>query len=85
MTDQMTYDDILYQLTIVTQPGLARYRAIVRRHISQNLYESRTEEISCLDEYGKLSPCMTDAMAHVQKYCFCKFKSDWELDGEADK
>ena len=85
MTDQMTSDDILYQLTTVTQPGLARYRAIVQRHIRQDLSESRTEEISRLDEYGQLSPCMKDAMAHVQKYCVCRFKCDRELDGEAQK
>ena len=72
MSDDMYTNDILYQVTLTTKPGLAQYEATVRRHIAQDTYEARLEEISRINKYGAQPHCVADEFPHLRKYCYCR-------------
>ena len=75
MSDDM-YTDILYQVTLTTKPGLAQYEATVRRHIIQDTYEARPEEISRVNKYGTQPHCLMDEFPHLRKYCYCRVQKE---------
>lgn len=82
MSDKMSNNIVLYQVTVTTEPGMARYEATVRRHIKEDMYRARIADISRINMYGKQPHCIMDELPHLRKYCFCRVQIEWLLYAE---
>ena len=76
-TDNMAAADELYQVTIETSPGGAKFEATVKRTFqtkSSRLYLVNEREISRINKYGKQPYCIMDKLPHLRPYCHCSIQ-----------
>ncbi|KAI0240983.1 hypothetical protein LSAT2_003885, partial [Lamellibrachia satsuma] len=71
LTDTMTANYILYQVTITTKPGFGQYEGTVTHQLEEDTFESREREISRINKYGKQAQCVVHELPHLRKYCYC--------------
>lgn len=72
LSDDMEVDEILYQVTIITEPGLGRFEATVKFSTSSSKFAVDTRDISRINKYGSQPHCVMDQLPHLRPYCYCK-------------
>jgi len=74
LTDTMSSDYILYQVTLRTSPGQGLYEGTVWHQLNNDTFQSRPHEISRINMYGKQAQCVLEELPNLRKYCYCKMQ-----------
>ncbi|CAG5127023.1 unnamed protein product [Candidula unifasciata] len=72
MTDTTKASRVLYQVTLVTQPGAGRFEVTVSLDIRKSQLSIDPKEISRTNVYGKAPHCVEKKDAFLRPYCYCK-------------
>ncbi|KAK3867547.1 hypothetical protein Pcinc_027003 [Petrolisthes cinctipes] len=72
LTDQTSVSEVMYQVTVVTTPGQARYEASLTYSMKQDTFSLKLEDVSRTNKYRDQAHCVTPALAHLRKFCYCR-------------
>lgn len=64
--------DTIYQITIVTQPGLAIYELSLKYNEISNKFKFNKNDISRINSYNTTSNCIVNIRPDLRQFCFCK-------------
>ena len=62
---------VLYQLTMKTQPNNALYEATVQHNLQTGLYHVSSRDISRINRYASQPSCIASRLPHLRPYCYC--------------
>lgn len=72
-SDKMAPSSELYQVTITTRPGGARYEATVTHELADGgALHLDPKHISRINKYGDQPHCIQETLPHLRAYCYCK-------------
>ncbi|XP_034484928.1 uncharacterized protein LOC117789874 [Drosophila innubila] len=72
MNGQTVVRDELYQLQVVTQPGLALYEASVTYNLNHFNITTKLTDISRVNQYGEQANCIYERDPELRKFCYCR-------------
>ena len=72
LSDDMQANEVLYQVTIVTEPGWGQFEATVKLSTSTDKFYVNSRDISRINRYGNQPHCVMDKLPHLRPYCYCK-------------
>ena len=72
MSDNMQVSEILYQVTVRTQPGNGLFEATIKYNVKDKKYVANDREISRINKYGKQPHCVMEQHPHLRPFCYCK-------------
>ncbi|KAK2157549.1 hypothetical protein LSH36_189g06091 [Paralvinella palmiformis] len=71
-TDNMTPTVELYQVSITTRPGGAKYEATVTHEtFNGSSWSLNEKDISRINRYGSQPHCISEKLPHLRPYCYC--------------
>lgn len=72
MSDSMRASEVLYQVSITTEPGFATYEGTISHHLQSDQMTVSYRQISRTNRYGQQPHCVQQAHPHLRPYCYCK-------------
>ncbi|XP_034112705.2 uncharacterized protein LOC117573538 isoform X1 [Drosophila albomicans] len=72
MNGQTVVRDELYQLQVVTQPGLALYEASVAYNLQHLNTTTKLSDISRVNKYDTQAKCIYERDPELRKFCYCR-------------
>ena len=72
MSDNMQASEILYQITVNTEPGNGLFEATIKYNVKDQKYMANDREISRINKYGKQPHCVMEQHPHLRPFCYCK-------------
>lgn len=75
-TDKIISKEHLYQITLTTQPGGAKFEATVRHVLRHGNMTVDLNAVSRINRYGSQSHCITDKHRYLRQFCYCNVQLD---------
>ncbi|BFZ05687.1 hypothetical protein BsWGS_08725 [Bradybaena similaris] len=82
MSDTTQTSRVLYQVTLVTQPGGGRFEVTVTKDVKKSQLTIEAKDISRTNVYGKSPHCVEHTEPFLRPYCYCKDLLDTSLGGK---
>lgn len=72
LTDMMSLEHLLYQVTFYTDPCSGHFESTVKYNLQNNTFDVSSREISRINKYGSAPQCIVDKSPDLRPYCCCK-------------
>ncbi|KAG0717944.1 hypothetical protein GWK47_007913 [Chionoecetes opilio] len=72
LTDETSVSEVVYQVTLTTSPGLARYEASLTYSIKLDTFSVKMDDVSRTNKYGDQAHCVEKNLDHLRKFCYCR-------------